>query len=58
MKTKVRLAIDLFLLAEDFNREEETYLALNLKMEFKDYMQSLTKKEQKLVTEYLDSVGA
>ena len=55
---KIRLAQELFLLAEDFNREGYDEHAFNLKGVCFDFSKELNKQEYQEVTDFLDSVGA
>lgn len=51
-------AIDMFLKAEELNRDEKCEEAIDLKLDFRELMKTLTKKDQKHVEDYLQSVGA
>jgi len=53
----ILLATRLWALAEDFNREEHSEIALALKMAFKDYYDELSKVDQQEVTDEIRSVG-
>src|SRR5690606_6471269 len=55
--TNEEYCIDLWLEAEEANRNEDTGKALELKNKFREKYVTLTKRERKYVKRYLDSVG-
>lgn len=55
---KINIAQDLFLLAEECNREDLTQYATDLKMIYRELIKELNEEETQEVEDFLQSVGA
>jgi len=57
METRIRLAVNLWELAEEFNRENYIDEAHELKVIFVDYVQQQNDEDRLEIEEYLKSIG-